>query len=108
MLDCQANLLTNLDLTKNFQLTYLSCVGNRLANLDLKNNEKLTSLFCYANRLSGMLDLSNNPNLIELECFANQLKVLRINKSIKKFNSFPLIYLIPHGEENFRIAIDEE
>ena len=98
-LECQLNLLTNLDVSKNTALTHLNCISNRLTSLvlpksitrlkcgenqltslDVSNNTALTYLSCDNNELTS-LDLSNNTALDTLSCGANKLTTLDVSKN---------------------------
>ena len=46
-------MLTNLDVSKNQELTHFYCGLNELTSLDLSKNTVLTSLNCYNNELTG-------------------------------------------------------
>ncbi len=85
-LNCQSNLLTNLNFTSNSLLGYLDCSNNILINLNVLNNIQLNHIDCTINQLST-LNLSNNINLITLECWNNLLTVLDLN-NLTKLNSF--------------------
>ena len=79
-LNCQYNLLTTLDLSKNIALTKLYCNGNQLTSLNLSNSTALTELHCYDNQLTS-LELSNSTALAELHCYNNQLTSLDLSNS---------------------------
>lgn len=50
---CQDNLLTELDLSANRELTYLDCTKNMLTALDLSNCTTMERIDCYGNKISG-------------------------------------------------------
>ncbi len=77
-LECQDNLLTELDVSRNTSLTFLHCPNNRLANLDVSNNTKLTYLRCDGNKLTN-LGVSNNRWLTYLNCRNNALAELDVS-----------------------------
>ena len=77
-LECQNNLLTELDVSRNTSLTFLHCPNNRLANLDVSNNTKLTNLRCDGNKLTN-LGVSNNRWLTYLNCMNNALAELDVS-----------------------------
>ena len=77
-----ANVLTELDLSKNTKLDTLICTNNQLTTLDLRNNTALKYLNCYNNMLHE-LDLSNCKELEELECSYNQMQTLDVSKNAK-------------------------
>ena len=66
-----------LDVTNNYDLTYLDCSDNNIGVLDLNNNPDLTHLLCGGNVLTE-LDLSSNLNLTHLACGGNQLLELNL------------------------------
>lgn len=76
-LACDNNSLTELDLSKNTQLTELTCGYNKISKLILPPNaEKMTWLSCGDNKLTGKLDCSNWVNLTNLNCHANNFTAL--------------------------------
>lgn len=72
--------LTELDLSKNTKLTYLSCIGHQLASLDVSHNTALTEFWCCENQLTS-LDVSNNTALTYLYCNENQLTSLDLSNN---------------------------
>ncbi|WP_281324418.1 T9SS type A sorting domain-containing protein [Flavobacterium sp. IMCC34518] len=81
-LNCSDNLLTSLDISKNFALTNLFCEKNQLTNLDFSKNSNLDYLICHTNQLTS-LDLSNNLVLTYLSCGLNQFTNLDVSKNTK-------------------------
>ncbi|MGN0620632.1 MAG: leucine-rich repeat domain-containing protein, partial [Porcipelethomonas sp.] len=79
-LDCGANMLTSLDVSKNTALTYLDCCGNQLTSLDVSKNTELTKLYCYSNQLTS-LDVSKNTALKTLYCADNSLTSLDLSQN---------------------------
>ena len=79
-LACAENQLTTLDVSKNTKLTYLWCDDNQLSTLDVSKNTKLTFLVCEANQLTS-LDISKNTELDTLACDDNQLTTLDVSKN---------------------------
>ncbi len=79
-LECGANQLTSLDISKNAALTKLNCHTNQLTNLDVSKNTALTELQCHFNQLTS-LDVSKNTALTELDCYANQLTSLDVSRN---------------------------
>ena len=79
-LDCEDNLLTSLDVSKNTALKYLYCYNNQLTSLDLSKNTALTELNCSVNQLTS-LDVSKNTALKYLWCENNQLTSLDVSKN---------------------------
>ena len=77
-LSCSGNLIENLDLSKNTELTILICENSPLTELDLSKNTKLTRLMCRHNSLTS-LDLSNNILIEYAECSSNQINKLNIS-----------------------------
>lgn len=76
-LACDNNSLTELDLSKNIQLTELTCGYNKISKLILPPNaEKMTWLSCGDNKLTGKLDCSNWVNLTNLNCHTNNFTAL--------------------------------
>ncbi|MGL4956273.1 MAG: InlB B-repeat-containing protein [Bacteroidales bacterium] len=100
-LDCGYNNVTNVDLSKNTKLTYLSLEENDLTSLDISKNTALTDLYCPGNQLTSLnvsnclqlqnlwiyenhitsLDISKNTTLGSLLCYSNQLTSLDISKN---------------------------
>lgn len=64
-LNCDANELTGLDLSKSTSLKNLNCILNLLTNLDVSKNTELVSLSCHGNLLTN-LDVSKNTALKDL------------------------------------------
>ena len=62
--------LTDINVSHNTELTYLSCSDNNLGGLDVSLNTQLTELRCYHNQLTS-LDVSHNTQLVELDCSYN-------------------------------------
>ena len=76
-LACDNNSLTELDLSKNTQLTELTFGFNKISKLILPPNaEKMTWLSCGDNKLTGKLDCSNWVNLTNLNCHTNNFTAL--------------------------------
>ena len=80
-LNCGANQLTTLNVSKNTELTFLDCPSNQLTNLDLSHTNALLWLRCEFNQLTA-LDVSKCPVLQRLFCSFNQLTTLNISNSI--------------------------
>ena len=82
-LDCGANKLTALDLSKSPELTELYCSGNKITALDLSANTKLQKINAQTNALTT-LDTRNLPELTYLDLQANfDLKSIDVSKSTK-------------------------
>ena len=76
-LDCYSNQLTELDVSKNAALQELSCSGNQLTALDVTANGALRSLYCSDNQLTA-LDVTENGALERLDCGSNRLMALEV------------------------------
>lgn len=79
---CRDNELTVLDVSKNPALQDLDFGSNQLTELDISSNENLKELRCYRNPLMT-LDLSNNPQLERLDCSGIELTELDVSKNPK-------------------------
>ena len=80
-LECSFNPITELDISKNINLTDLVVRGcDKLKALDISQNISLTELHCIINRLTN-LDVSNNINLNILHCYQNQLTILDVSQN---------------------------
>jgi len=60
-LDCHANQISSLDLSRNIYLWGLDCHSNALISLDLSSNTLLRGLDCHDNQLE-ILDIRNGNN----------------------------------------------
>ena len=80
ILNCYENYLTELDVSKNINLTKLWCSTNKLTELDVSKNINLTKLWCSTNYLTE-LDVSKNKNLTKLSCNSNDLTELDVSKN---------------------------
>ena len=99
-LDCSANNLMSLDLSKNTALTTLWCYDNQLTSLDVSKNTALTTLYCSNNQLTS-LDLSKNTALYNLDCSYNHLAALDLSKN----SSLRTVY----AENNYyEVTLDED
>ena len=81
-LNCVQCELTELDVSKNTELTKLYCRENKLTELDVSKNTKLTILSCWKNELTK-LDVSKNTELTRLSCGSNKLTELDVSKNAK-------------------------
>ena len=81
-LSCPYNQLTQLDVSKNLQLSDLWCDNNQLTQLDVSHNAQLIRLYCYYNQLT-QLDVSKNLQLSDLWCDNNQLTQLDVSKNLQ-------------------------
>ena len=77
-LDCSANKLTTLDLSKNTELTDLNCRSNSIEVLRFYNDTKLTKLDCSSNKLKS-LDVSDYWSLTKLDCSKNSIEDLQVS-----------------------------
>lgn len=77
-----SNALTELDVSRNTQLTTLDCSYNKLDTLNVEHNIRLTVLCCNDNNLIT-LDVSQNTELSSLYCFNNQLTQLNVSRNVK-------------------------
>lgn len=73
--------LTELDVTRNTNLSHLSCAGNKITRLDLSRNKSLINLNCRANELES-LELCDNTKLELLWCQSNRLTTLDVSKNV--------------------------
>ena len=80
VLNCNANKLNSLDVTKNIALTELYCGRNSLDSIDLSKNTALKRLQIDANDLKK-LDISKNTALEWLYCYRNNLTTLDLSKN---------------------------
>jgi hypothetical protein len=78
VLECDGNLLSNLNVSQNLNLWQLNCLNNQISNLDVTQNTSLVQLFCSENLLTS-LDVSQNPVLENLDCRNNQLSTLDVS-----------------------------
>ncbi len=76
-LNCQFNLLTSLNVSKNSKLIELYTHGNDLTALDLSANTALTTLQANKNKITA-LDLSKNSKLVYVNVMENALKTLNL------------------------------
>ena len=90
-LGCGGNTLTSIDLSKNTMLKELSCRNNLITSLDLSQNCELEGLWCCENQLTS-LDLSNCPMLRDLYCIQNNLRTLNVSgcEKLEQINCFKM------------------
>ena len=88
-LGCGGNTLTSIDLSKNTMLKELSCRNNLITSLDLSQNPELEGLWCSENQLTS-LDVSNCPKLRDLYCMQNNLRTLNVSgcEKLEQINCF--------------------
>lgn len=72
--------LSELDLSKNINLRYLSCDGNSISKLDLSHNLHLQSVICRLNNIEELI-ISKNVSLTYLDCSHNQLTTLDMSNN---------------------------
>ena len=72
-LSLQDGQLKKLDLSKNTALESVDCWNNQLEEINVSGCSELGSIRCYSNRLTG-LDLSANPKMYYLECYDNLIQ----------------------------------
>ena len=78
-LNCSSNQLTELDVSKNTKLTYLSCeLNEEMTRLDVSGCAALKELYCFRNPLTT-LDVSDCAALETLNCSYNQLTELDVS-----------------------------
>jgi len=78
VMSCGDNLLKSLDVSSNTKLMALDCFGNFLTNLDVSKNTELGYLNFRNNQLTK-LDVSTNSNLMTLHCRDNLLTAEALN-----------------------------
>ena len=81
-LDCDHNYITVLDLSKNVNLTYLDLYHNPLTTIDLSKNVNLNYLDCSDNSGLTILDLSKNDKLVYLDCSNTPIRILDVSKNV--------------------------
>ena len=79
---CGDNKLNSIDVSKNTMLEVFSCAGNILTSIDLSKNTMLKELNCCDNLISS-LDVSQNSELVVLRCNENQLTSLDVSNCPK-------------------------
>ena len=79
-LNCETNLLSVIDVSKNTALTQLFCGGNSLSNIDISMLLALQIFWCQDNQLNS-IDVTNNTQLISLVCGNNLLTNLDVSKN---------------------------
>ncbi len=81
-LDCYANKLTKLDVSKCARLRWLECSENKLTKLNVAGCAELCWLYCGSNQLKA-LDVTKCPALNALGCSNNPLKALDVTQCAK-------------------------
>jgi gliding motility-associated-like protein len=79
-LNCQANNLPTLDLSKNLKLENLDCYTNQLTNLNVTKNLNLKTINCQENKLT-FLDVSSNTSLTYLDSDNNYITNIDLSKN---------------------------
>ena len=79
-LDCSANQLTTLNVSKNTNLTELYCQYNQITTLDVSKNTDMRKLSCNDNHLTT-LDVSKNTAMEILYCGNSELTTLDVSKN---------------------------
>lgn len=77
LLDCESNMITDLDLTFNTKLETLDCQDNQISSLNIAACTSLVSLACQENQLAT-LNISTNLALSHLTCHNNELTNLNL------------------------------
>lgn len=80
-LECTDNLLTNLDITLNTNLSLLHCDYNDITELDVSQNVSLSILSCSRNELNS-LDVTQNLNMLNLNCSHNNLAEIDVSQNL--------------------------
>ena len=78
LLNCENNLLTNLDVSGLINLTILNCSSNQLANLNVNGLTELQNLNCQYNQLTS-LNVSGSTSLEIVNCSYNLIASLVLN-----------------------------
>lgn len=81
-LNCNDNQLTELDISKNVNLTQLRCTHNSITELDVSKNEQLKVLWCGNNPLTN-IDVSSNLELRTLSFLETQIKSFDVSANKK-------------------------
>lgn len=102
-LDCDGNLLTELDLSGLERLEYLDCCYNKIKSLNISGCKSLQQVYCYMNEIETILhdgcdnlaffqayknhlttlDMSNKPNLVYFDVLFNSLREVKIDNCPK-------------------------
>jgi hypothetical protein len=81
-LDCQANQIEKLDLSKNRDLLVLHCGYNKIKEINVSQNFLLEEIICPDNQLN-LIDVSHNINLKSLNIMKNYMEELDISHNEK-------------------------
>jgi PKD repeat protein len=74
------NNISNMDLSSNPLLTYLSCSNNWLTSLNLTNNPLLQQVYVGSNYLTT-IDISGLDSLTDFDCSSNNLSTLDLSNN---------------------------
>lgn len=93
--------LSELDLSKNIKLRYLSCDGNSISKLDLSHNLQMLSVNCRLNNMDELI-ISKNMPLTYLDCTTNHLTTLDAsnNKSLETLYCYDNIIITLDVSQN--------
>ncbi|MCD9583527.1 InlB B-repeat-containing protein [Tenacibaculum maritimum] len=80
-LNCNYNLISQLNLSKNTKLKRVHCSNNKLASLNIGSNLVLEELYVDNNQITN-LDTSNALNLIKLAVNSNQISTIDLSKNL--------------------------
>ncbi|OUR92340.1 hypothetical protein A9Q87_07610 [Flavobacteriales bacterium 34_180_T64] len=80
ILNCDSNILTELDLSQNPLLTILYCSYNQLANIDISQNLELIEFYASYNQLPESI-LTQNSNVRHVGLEGNQLDGIDLSQS---------------------------
>ncbi|WP_024741786.1 InlB B-repeat-containing protein [Tenacibaculum maritimum] len=81
-LNCNYNLISQLNLSKNTKLKRVHCSNNKLTSLNIGSNLVLEELYVDNNQITN-LDTSNALNLIKLAVNSNQISTIDLSKNLK-------------------------
>ncbi|CAA0246504.1 InlB B-repeat-containing protein [Tenacibaculum maritimum] len=81
-LNCNYNLISQLNLSKNTKLKRVHCSNNKLTSLNIGFNLVLEELYVDNNQITN-LDTSNALNLIKLAVNSNQISTIDLSKNLK-------------------------
>ncbi|CAA0200189.1 InlB B-repeat-containing protein [Tenacibaculum maritimum] len=80
-LNCNYNLISQLNLSKNTKLKRVHCSNNKLTSLNIGSNLVLEELYVDNNQITN-LDTSNAINLIKLAVNSNQISTIDLSKNL--------------------------
>ena len=98
---CDGNKLTELDLSKNPNVSFLDCSKNKIKSLDLSGLKDLDYLDCQNNKLTE-LDLTNNTKLSHVEANMNYITTLTMSNEYPK-----LTYFMAYGNDFKKLDISK-